>query len=76
MQIRTKPNPSDRMAVRLYALELHGATQVALMADGSVNVFGRLPNTNETGWYFGGWAEDLLKAARAAGDANRATFGG
>jgi hypothetical protein len=56
---------SEKQTIRAYVLERDGAEKARLMADGAVNVYGTMPNTNEDGWYFAGWAEELLAMAAA-----------
>ena len=56
---------SEKQTVRAYVLERDGAEKARMMADGAVNVYGTMPNTNEAGWYFAGWAEELLAMAKA-----------
>jgi hypothetical protein len=36
------------------------AEKVRITRRGEVFVYGKLPNTNWTGWYFGGFSENIL----------------
>jgi hypothetical protein len=56
---------SEKQQVRAYVLQRDGAAKVRMMADGSVNVYGTMPNTDKTGWYFAGWDSELLAEVKA-----------
>jgi len=38
------------------------AERVRIARNGEVHAYGVLPNTNQTGWYFAGWADAILDA--------------
>jgi hypothetical protein len=38
------------------------AERVCIARNGEVHAYGVLPNTNQTGWYFAGWADAILDA--------------
>ena len=44
------------------------AERVRIARNGEVHAYGRMPNTNQTGWYFAGWDDAILDtiAERAA----------
>lgn len=56
---------NDKQAVRAYVLGRNGAEKVRVMTDESVQAYGVMPNSNEPGWYFAGWAKELLAMAEA-----------
>ena len=57
---------TQKQTIRSYVLDRDGAEKARISADGSVNVYGKMPNSNQTGWYFAGDAEQLLAHAQAA----------
>lgn len=56
---------SQKQIVRNYVLQRDGAEKARIKGSGEVHVYGTMPNTNTEGWYFAGWAEDLLQMAAA-----------
>lgn len=48
---------TDRAKIAAY---LSSAERIRITRNGEVHVYGRMPNTNTTGWYFAGFSENLL----------------
>jgi hypothetical protein len=44
---------------------LPNAERVRISRDGTVHAYGRMPNSISTGWYFAGYAEEILRIERA-----------
>lgn len=65
--MRRNPTAAEKRIIRSYMLTHYGAEHVHITADGTVSVFGKLPNPSGDGWYFAGWADTLLAIARAQG---------
>lgn len=40
------------------------AEKIRVRKDSTVEAFGRMPNTNETGWWFAGIVEDFLPSGQ------------
>lgn len=55
----------EKQTVRAYVLGRCSAKKARITADGVVTVYGTMPNTDADGWYFAGWAEELLATAKA-----------
>lgn len=59
----------EKSLIRKYILNKHsdqGADSVRIHADGAVSVrLDKMPNTNQAGRIFAGWAEDLLREAQS-----------
>lgn len=59
---------AEKATVRAYIMDYFAgreARDVRIHADGSVTVYvGTMPNTNQPGRIFAGWAHDLLRAAQ------------
>jgi hypothetical protein len=45
------------------------AERVRISRDGTVLAYGRMPNSTSTGWYFAGYADEILRIERAVRDA-------
>ncbi len=58
------PNRSKTVkAVRAYLLAREGVERVRVASDGTVDAYGVMPNTNQTGWYFAGVLNELAREA-------------
>jgi hypothetical protein len=57
------------LLARAYVRALPGVERVRVRNDG-VHAYGVMPNTNETGWYFAGYVDDLVTMVRAMQDAH------
>lgn len=55
----------DKREVRAYLMARAGVTKVRIRADGGTDAYGPMANTGQIGWYFAGWANDLLSMAAA-----------
>jgi hypothetical protein len=60
------PNRSSSAKIaRAYVANRNGVERVRVTKGGEVNAYGVMPNTNQTGWYFAGYVDDLVVMARA-----------
>lgn len=57
---------TEKQTIRNYIQTQSDVREVRVASDGAVRAHGTMPNTNTVGWYFVGWAEDLLAMARSA----------
>lgn len=55
----------DKTVVRAYILAREGVQKVRIRADEGVEAYGPMPSTSQVGWYFAGWAGDLLAMQQA-----------
>ena len=51
--------------VRRYVAARDGVERVRITHDGLIHAYGRMPNTDRTGWYFAGYAADIRSMAAA-----------
>ena len=40
--------------------EKFGKRNYRMRNDGGIDAYGKIPNTNTTGWYFLGWRDDVV----------------
>jgi len=45
---------------QLRARVLEFAERVVIKRNGEIHAYGRMPNTNQVGWYFKGYRDDLV----------------
>jgi hypothetical protein len=57
--------------IRKAALRSNPSASKARIRNNEVHVFGPMPNTNQEGWYFVGWMEEIQKNIQKTGEANR-----
>ena len=50
--------------IRKILREHFGARRYRITAGGAIHVYGRIPNTNEDGWYMFGWLRSSGTEAR------------
>ncbi len=46
--------------LRNYMSEKFGKRNYRMRNDGGIDAYGKIPNTNNTGWYFLGWRDDVV----------------
>lgn len=56
---RKKMIMSERK-LRNYMSEKFGKRNYRMRKDGGIDAYGKIPNTNATGWYFLGWRDDVV----------------
>ena len=59
----TNISKTDRAAIKAQALSQGEKYRIA--ANGAVEIYGKMPNTNVTGWWFAGWKNDILNDLKA-----------
>lgn len=55
---------TQRTLIAAYA-ERRGGTRLRITRQGAVHVYGPIPNSIETGWWFAGWDVELLTQLEA-----------
>lgn len=53
----------NNSAIRSILRNAFGARKYRITASGEIHVFGVMPNTSQSGWYFLGWAGDTQTEA-------------
>lgn len=56
---------NNAKAARAYVAARDSVQRVRITKNGEVLAYGAVPDTNETGWYFAGYVDDLAKLADA-----------
>lgn len=59
---------SNAKAARAYIAAREGVEKVRITKGGEVHAYGRMPNTNQVGWYLAGTVEALAIEAAVYGD--------
>lgn len=54
---------NNAKAARAYVAARDSVQQVRITKNGEVHAYGAVPGTDETGWYFAGYVDDLAKLA-------------
>jgi hypothetical protein len=54
---------NDRSTIRAFVLSKTDVDRYRITRDGLVLAYGRMPNSIVTGWYFVGYADDVLRWA-------------
>lgn len=55
---------TDRATIAAYVGN-RGGEKFRISRDGELHIKGDMPNSIEYGWYFAGWAEDILADIKA-----------
>lgn len=55
---------TQKQGVREWVLSRDNVTAARIRADGRVEAYGIMPNTNTWGWYFDGWADEIYQTMR------------
>ena len=60
------PNRSNTTKIaRAHIAKRDNVERVRVTHEGSVHAYGAMPNTNQVGWYFAGFVDDLAAEAHA-----------
>jgi hypothetical protein len=53
----------DRRTIRAFVLNTTDTDRCRITRNDTVHAYGRMPNSIKTGWWFVGYAEDVLRSA-------------
>ena len=60
LRLRERKNDMSERKLRNYMREKFGKRNYRMRKDGGIDAYGKIPNTNVTGWYFLGWRDDVV----------------
>lgn len=55
---------TEKKLVRDYIINM-GVEKVRILSDGTVSAYGKMPCTNDDGWFFAGWDDQILRLVKA-----------